>query len=795
MKGSGVFVGRRVSRWVVLCRQRLLTPLLAIAVAFAGSGAVAADSADARYLAGLRQRRLFELAEYYCREKLQSAPAGSAAEADLTLELIRTLAEQATHVPQPSRQPLWDKARAAAAPLIRRSPPPPRVLLVRVQDALTPLAQGELARQEWEAGLLAADQLEPARRALREATSLLEAISEELVREIPLRRRMPPRPGELTADELFGLQHDVQHQLARAQRNRALLAEAGSDDRRALLLAAIETLNRPLLQLAEDEPLRAELELDLAQCQRLLGQPAAAGRISAALDREGAPPLIRLRARAEQIRALLALKDLPAVERLVSADRMLEDQVAADLDFARFEALLALAAGSKTDGSAAFLDQAAETAKSLDELHGPYWGRRANQLLVAALPRGASGRANVELIVRKADSLFLKRDFDQAIADYDDASAAARSAGNLQQGFDLAYKAALVEQHRGRHLQAASRLRILAKSLASHSQAPAAHLLAAWNAGKAAGGDAPPALYEELLAEHVSIWPSAESANQARLWQGKLAQTSGDWSAAIAAYGGVAADSPHYAAAALAQAELILTHEPARAGEAEKAIRAAIASSTSAQPAWRTAADVQLVISLVQQPGRESDALKILQQLNAASTTQLLSVVNGLSRAMAKASADSRPKLAEALLAAIGMLEKSRGQLTAPDQLVVSQRHAEALAAAERTAEALAAYARLAQANPDSAAIQQGYAALLLSSNDAEHLKQALGRWRAIAAKSRPHTPRWIEAKYSVALAQFKLGDRAGAATLLRYILETPPGLQQSEWQQRYEALLARCSQ
>ena len=116
--------------------------------------------------------------------------------------------------------------------------------------------------------------------------------------------------------------------------------------------------------------------------------------------------------------------------------------------FARFESLLALAAAAKGERAAAFQEQAAQTARLLDELHGPYWGRRANQLLIAALPRGR-GTANVELLVRKAESLFLQQDFDQAIAAYDDAAAAARSAGNLQQGFDLAYKGALVEQHRG----------------------------------------------------------------------------------------------------------------------------------------------------------------------------------------------------------------------------------------------------------------------------------------------------------------------------------------------------------
>lgn len=72
-------------------------------------------------------------------------------------------------------------------------------------------------------------------------------------------------------------------------------------------------------------------------------------------------------------------------------------------------------------------------------------------------------------------------------------------------------------------------------------------------------------------------------------------------------------------------------------------------------------------------------------------------------------------------------------------------------------------------------------------------LEQGLGEWRKIASRTRPRTERWLRAKYHVALAQFKLGDVAAATTLLRYMLEAPPGLEGTTWEQPYEALLARC--
>jgi hypothetical protein len=80
-----------------------------------------------------------------------------------------------------------------------------------------------------------------------------------------------------------------------------------------------------------------------------------------------------------------------------------------------------------------------------------------------------------------------------------------------------------------------------------------------------------------------------------------------------------------------------------------------------------------------------------------------------------------------------------------------------------------------------------------LAAGDAASLKLALDRWRIIASRSKPRTPRWFKAKYSVALAQFRQNDRSGAATLLKFLLETPPGLKGTEWEARCTDLLRQC--
>jgi hypothetical protein len=847
----------RLARLVTALAALMLPPL------------VSAAPLDAPFLEGLRARRLFTLAESYCLDRLTQLPPRDPANVELTVELVRTLAEHAINRAPGERSALWTKAHDAAAQFLRQNPPHPRAMLVRFQDALALLARGELGRQEQEAGTLSAGELEPTRQALRDSAAALGELAKELRTELPLRRRSGPVSGGLSVDELANLAEHVEHQRARAQRNQALLFPAGSDDRLALLLAAAEILERASAQTADDG-LRGEILRELAECQRRLGRFDRALELVAALDRDGIPAPIRLRARAERIRIAVAQNDAAAVERTIEAGRTIDSQSTAELDFAWFEGFLYLArasAGKPAGGDAAepqspaaaqqakiYFDRAAETVNFLEETYGAYWGRRASALLAAALPRGAG--ANAQLLSRAADSLYLKGELDEAIAAYDQAAAQARSQGDLNAAFPLAYKAALIEQQRHHHRAAASRLRILARELPTHAQAAPAHLLAAWNAAQPMGdaqevrdapptGNLPPAadLFAEVLREHVALWPRAESTGQARLWLGNLYETSHKRRDAIAAYGAISRGSEHYAGAmaalarcwreelaiqasggdaadaaaaiaffrravvgsdnrwperwteadrtaALAAAELIDRYEPAGAAEAEALLRRAMAGSTDAPPAWQTAAQTQLVLAMALQPDRRAAARGELERIAAASPEQLLAVVEGLAAAAERGSA---AEFAPLELAVVATLNQRRDQLSAANRLALDRAAASALAASNRAGEAAALLARLAKEHPDNGDVQEDYAERLLASADPAQLKAALDQWRRIAARTRPNTPRWFHAKYSVALAQFKTGDRSGAATLLGYVAATSPALASSPWQAKYEELLQKC--
>jgi hypothetical protein len=813
----------------------------------------AADK-DERFLEGLRQRRLFELAERYCTERLAAAQRSPDAQGDLAVELIRTYALHAAHSPPDQREKLWKLARTSAAEFQRQNPRHPHGILVRMQDALTLLAQGELARQEQEAGAAADAPLEPARQALRDAAKLLADLDKELSREIPLRRRSQLKPEELTADELTSLQHNTPHQLARAYRNQALLYDAKSADQVDGLMRASELLQKPLTVLGPEEPLAWQVRLDLALCQRLLGNLDGAKEQVEQVNRDGVEPAVRLRARAEAIRIELAANNLPEARVLLLAGlkegRTLAGVTSADFDFALFEALLALwrdAESAKDEpASKRYQEQSLDLAKFLDETHGPYWGRRADQLLIRSQPGGVS--AGTEILSRAADSLYLKKEFDQAVAAYDKGAGQARAGSNLTGAFELAYKAALVQEQRQRHEDAARRFRALAMALPLHKDAAPAHLRGAWNEAKEAARDAEgEKAYVALLAEQIATWPQSESAAQARNWLGKWHAGRKEWEQAIDAFAGVTRESIHFPAAvvsiapcwqehlrslaaagkktedeaesaatwfesaivgtenkppekwtatdrlaALEMAKIQLDYRPDQYRQAESILQTALDHAGDAPPAWKAEVQSQLVLAIAGQSGRRDDALAMLAQIGQASPEQLLDLLAGLSAVISRSRKEVRPQIADIQLQAADMLWPQRTKLAKNAVLSLTRIRAESLAATGKWAEAMTAFSALAQENPDNAAIQEGYADLLLAG-DAVSVKQSLDQWRRILSRAKPRSELWFNAKYKVALAQFKLGEKKDAAAVLRYTLGLPPGLSGTVWQDKYEALLREC--
>ena len=833
-----MFTSPCTNRWRLLLLPMLLTH------------AVASANDDSRLVSGLRERRLFTLAETYCNERLANSRLDEASHVELAVELVRTYAEHALNSRGTERDSLWRQAHETAS--VFKDGKQPRAVLVRVQDALTVLARGELARMESQVAAKPDESLTLARDVLREATVSLTAIDRELSETISSRRRNPLRPNELSAEELMSLQNHVRFQLARSFKNQAQCFPAKSSDRTASLTAAIDQLEQPLSQLAPGQTLYVDLRLEQIVCLRLLGDTAGAASYLKTLSGDGLSPQEQLEVRAERIRWNLARDEPADALKVIGEGRKVGSETSAELDFSFLETYVSLwkaaADARDQDEADSWRDKSVATAQFVEQEHGPYWARRAEILLVRI--GAGSGDGSVEILRRTADDLYRRGNLEDAVAAYDKAATAAIKSKAVDQSFTLSYKAALVLQQQKRYAEAAARFKKLALTLNTQPHAANAHLLAIANT-RQASATAGKWLesYPTLLREHLTNWPSSVSASTAAFWLGEFEMGSWRWSSAIEALSQVTENSEHFAAAVkalgtcwlkrleeLRAGDQSVEEELARAGEVlreiilgadsqpptewtqalreavismaairlqygsrefsevESLLKASLAGMPEPTDEWQVAANSLLVGIIARQPGRENDAREMLKQVGAASTDQLFELFQQITKLAQSTSGSAQTDLAKFVVDIAQRLESKRGMLGAAQKLSLDRGLAAALAATGEVTAARDRFAQLAKDHPSNGGVQKDYGQFLLDRDDKDSWQQALEQWRRVATRTRPRTARWFLAKYSVALAQYRLKDKEGAAKLIRY-LEATEDLEASGLEEEFADLLKRSTE
>ena len=104
-----------------------------------------------------------------------------------------------------------------------------------------------------------------------------------------------------------------------------------------------------------------------------------------------------------------------------------------------------------------------------------------------------------------------------------------------------------------------------------------------------------------------------------------------------------------------------------------------------------------------------------------------------------------------------------------------------------RVEEAKAEFEVLAKEFPNFADVQIGYAQCLSASND---FSAALNQWRKVAQNSKEYSPQWLQAKYEVASALIKTGQKDKAVEMIKLLKLLRPDLGAEEWSEKFEKLL-----
>jgi tetratricopeptide (TPR) repeat protein len=815
------------------------------------AAAAAPESRDQQHVEALRKGRLYDQADAFCAERLADSRLSDEQRFALVIERSRTWADRALDAPLATQSALWEKAYDLLTEFARQQAGHPRLMLVRVQSALTASAQAQRAREEAElsgsqAGAMAAAQ-ELARTTIVQLRKL-EADCAALLKNA--RRERELAGGDLSEAERLSLQTNLRYELARSLRNQALCYPAQSADRINSLSQAVELLGA-LSQQELQPPLASSVRGDEIACRRLLGDFSTAERRLADWDKSPPTGSALADLRAERIRLSLARRRLDEALSEAGSPGAAGTFGGASFELARLEAYLGAwhRALEKRDarGTADWERAVANQADSIEQGGDPFSSRQAEAMFARALT-GEDAPQNLDVLVRAAQAFYRSGQPDQAVATYDKAARRAREAHDAAGAFAHAYSAATIQRERQDYRDAIDRYRKLALLAPREPRAAEAHLLAVHCAAQLAQRDSQPKLaeYERLLREHVATWPQGPTAAQAWWWLGRLDEHDQIYADAIRAFRNVPADDPRYAAAveasgrcyagwllqlrqankpstqqaadavryfeqivgaagskprelteaqraaALIAARLWLLEVPNGATHAEELLHQSLGSAVGAPPAWKTAAQSLEFLAVAAQ-GRTADAETLLARIPMGDTADALAMAATLGELSRRAGGHRKRGLAEMRLRVLDDLAAKRDDAKPEERTQISRQRAAAMADAGRRAEAIATLEALAVDNPRDGQTQEDLATLWTDSGDAAELGKAGSKWREITLKSRPGTPRWFRANYGLARTQLESGRAADARATIKRVESAYADYGGAELKFKFQELLGQC--
>ena len=613
---------------------RICFPLVAFSLAITTClPSLRADEDDELRLAtGLRERKLFDQAEFVCRQVLNE-PVDSQIRyqepVPFVVELIRIRTDQARFAAPDQRESFRLAAREVAERFLIDYPRHPRRVIIQLQNVLTDSDLVSLVGQEQDFGVGTESERQRALKLSQSVRVELRSIDQEIAGQLQTARNEPTaNSGSLSVEELTSLQRNVQFHIALAGLQRAKLY--GKADEQATLNRA-SALSEVLQQLVSlqraNEPgskLWWKTQLALVKCNRLLGDVSKAQSM---LDRTRDSE-VKLRRRewhesilAEQAELLLAGGMTEAAELKVARSVLLtidrRSVASARLDWLALNLVARMNVGAASESKRQeYLSQAKRRADLMTRQHGPWWGLRAKQLIsrsFGGVEQGNEVASRYGELVQQGQAAMEAKQFAEALEAFGQAAAIAKLSSDSVAWRSCQITASQALEQLGKHGAAANKLMETANEDPTHSASPSIHLRAIWNLAQTVSStDEGRSAYAKSLNEHLERWPDSKTAQQARLWLGKEQLAAEQFANAADTLLKVSGDSNHRVAAIRAAADALTKSENA---DAEKILNMLVAERPRDVAILLAQARVSTRIGLGQRPVRCEQSLALWRGL------------------------------------------------------------------------------------------------------------------------------------------------------------------------------------
>lgn len=519
-----------------------------------------ADDARERYFQGLRERRLFSVAEGYCLRRLSDPGLSMSSRVELTIELSRTLGEHATYRTGQEREELWRQARDVVEDLLAVHPADPRANQLELQAAVVTALHGSALR--WQVELAPYDDRlrDDALLQLQSAVTQLETVEPRLREQAARYRELTPAEradGGPTRGELRKLAREAQFRTALAYLDLGRVLPSGLER-----TAALHAANERFLDIGRSgnrDQLSQLSRLYRAEIARRQHDSGAARALLDALELEAQPGFDdeilaeRVRVELDQSRADLALRQLLDFSK---AHGPLSGELAA----LNVEALLQAWEAAVAAGESELATDLMSEAERIDAtINGP-WRVRSRTLLDTAADTARYG-SELANGIRAAQAAYRSGDAAQAAEQYALAVQQARDSNQNALGRELQLTRSSILLQSGRFAEAAEGFQSVADGSDDTEQAGDADLLYAYCLGKQWEQQRSAehrSAYIAALEEHRERFASRSSSQEATWMLASVLDAGNEWEAAIARYGELPPDHPR---AGQARARIAVLYE------------------------------------------------------------------------------------------------------------------------------------------------------------------------------------------------------------------------------------------